>query len=1332
MNYFKTHKIIALFLAVLMILPLIPAVDLTVFAEGTMAVTTESLQDDIGRKATPAYDYFVSYIDHAFGENIFPHENKDYSSDIEFVITDVYVNSSDNAVFYKVELINGEMYNHNLNDYPWIFQCYMNDSTSSDMIVLGDKYVPDSPVIPDNVKDLYDQLMATELLKDYEAIMETVDADLWAAIEDTSMGAEIIEHSYLLIYDHYYSTVSEAEYNAVKEKYPDAYNYIQADAELKYFNDLILERVKYLDQHPEERYMQFGEIEYVELPSYTNVAPLVSPTVQVKQPRSAIGAPFAYLRTAANNARAAEDNGVFLSKWATYDSLNKNYKVRLEAYTTGSKVTTVTKTEKPVDIVLVLDLSSSMTSGRMDAVGYQQITGGTALQGADLADSENLFVMVDGEYREVTVTGSGTTTTTSEKQYSGTRTFNAIQSYIDSGKKLYCKHNDGSYCEIECYIKNNGNNRYTIRCAHGDQVGAYRGNSSNVNLTLYESIPGVTYEKYEYSYEGENGQTVSITYNTNDSIVGGDNPEYYTTYANGQISRAEALINAITNFTNQVAKKAAGKDGDITTKDDNVNHTIAIVGYNTAGSSTTGIYTGSQVNIWSNTNSITQAEYAAALQAMNTQTGVDNIKASIEKLKTSNASGTNTFAGVSMAHSILQANPQAGDPDRNQVVVIFTDGQPYGSQTINGTTYSPENAGIYHAKQIKDMGATVYSVGILDGGNAAIPPSGSINIFMHGMSSNYKNATSTSNLGELTNDRYYEDGSNYYLLASNADDLNNIFTSISQSATTGGSITNLSTSTQIRDIISPYFKLPDGANTDHIKLYTADYLKENTFGGLVPFAGSVTISADGKTIGVTGFDYAENWVGTETDADGKVTFHGKKLIIEFTIVPDPLFLGGTGVATNGADSGIYPDSSSSEVIENFNVPTVDVPLKSIDTVAKDRHIYWSNSVDLTDILNLHVTETSSEMLLQDIANGVNNAFVDLVYYVKLADDTRATYTIPAGTLWNAGTWSYPTGTLDMKALILDANTSYGIECVMTDIKDSTKQMRAPASGTSLATVYVYKPVLTFKDSEQTYRKPLNPTSSSIDEFINSHWESIVWKRADGTKSTDVTMSGSTPQVGIVYQYDTTAFTADLKMNSVRDVPVNVTVTITGTGKVVTITQGDAFQHSDCSHPECAFNPATEEFIVHVIGALTSLKIQKVTKNKNGVIDSFENIDPNQTFLFRVMGKDADGNDINVTVTVHAKDGSTIVDGLVIGNQYTVQELTDWSWRYTCELGAYTNSDDAKTENTFIKDTATLTITSLGEEDNVATFENTRNTEYWLDGDSWCDNRFMANVTQAIN
>ena len=126
MNYFKTHKIIALFLAVLMILPLIPAVDLTVFAEGTMAVTTESLQDDIGRKATPAYDYFVSYIDHAFGENIFPHENKDYSSDIEFVITDVYVNSSDNAVFYKVELINGEMYNHNLNDYLWIFQCYMN------------------------------------------------------------------------------------------------------------------------------------------------------------------------------------------------------------------------------------------------------------------------------------------------------------------------------------------------------------------------------------------------------------------------------------------------------------------------------------------------------------------------------------------------------------------------------------------------------------------------------------------------------------------------------------------------------------------------------------------------------------------------------------------------------------------------------------------------------------------------------------------------------------------------------------------------------------------------------------------------------------------------------------------------------------------------------------------------------------------------------------------------------------------------------------------------------------------------------------------------------
>lgn len=96
------------------------------------------------------------------------------------------------------------------------------------------------------------------------------------------------------------------------------------------------------------------------------------------------------------------------------------------------------------------------------------------------------------------------------------------------------------------------------------------------------------------------------------------------------------------------------------------------------------------------------------------------------------------------------------------------------------------------------------------------------------------------------------------------------------------------------------------------------------------------------------------------------------------------------------------------------------------------------------------------------------------------------------------------------------------------------------------------------------------------------------------------------------------------------------------------------------------------------------------------------IDEGQTFLFTVRGTDGNTRDVELTVTVHG-NGKTTVAELPVGN-YTVTEMTDWSWRYTPEGGA------------------AQTVTA-GADGAVLTFANGRTEEKWLDGGAFTVNLF---------
>lgn len=102
--------------------------------------------------------------------------------------------------------------------------------------------------------------------------------------------------------------------------------------------------------------------------------------------------------------------------------------------------------------------------------------------------------------------------------------------------------------------------------------------------------------------------------------------------------------------------------------------------------------------------------------------------------------------------------------------------------------------------------------------------------------------------------------------------------------------------------------------------------------------------------------------------------------------------------------------------------------------------------------------------------------------------------------------------------------------------------------------------------------------------------------------------------------------------------------------------------------------------------------------------STASIDTDQVFIFRIKGKnDTPTEEIDLTVTVVGNDSVTVTK-LPTG-EYTVTELTDWSWRY---------------ENPNAKREINLTYNNGS---NEIIFNNTRENGKWLDGNAVKNNRF---------
>ena len=272
--------------------------------------------------------------------------------------------------------------------------------------------------------------------------------------------------------------------------------------------------------------------------------------------------------------------------------------------------------------------------------------------------------------------------------------------------------------------------------------------------------------------------------------------------------------------------------------------------------------------------------------------------------------------GMNRAKSIIDS---VKNNDHQKVVIMFTDGEPNHSNGFNTTVAT--NA-IKASKSIKNAGATVYTIGCF---SKTYEDTKNVPKYMNRVSSNYLDAT-TMRDGTKTS-------SDYYKTVSSAEDLNNIFKTISE--TIGSTPVELTSTSVLRDVISDSFTLPEGYTDGDIKAYSVscESRTKNADGTYTytwkttPDADKydVTVADDNKTINVTDFDYAANWVD-QFGVNGSES-HGKKLVVEIPIVLDPDATG--SVDTNGPASGIYASADAETAFANFKTPTVYVPFFTV-------------------------------------------------------------------------------------------------------------------------------------------------------------------------------------------------------------------------------------------------------------------------------------------------------------------------------------------------------------------------------------------------------------------
>lgn len=1002
---------------------------------------------------------------------------------------------------------------------------------------------------------------------------------------------------------------------------------------------------------------------------------------------------------------ARNTDALKLDKKAVYDATTNKVNITLESYTTG-----VIQAGQvlPADTVLVLDTSGSM------AYTYNSTRLGTPMYGdyfhhssgnywgwllsGHLVDNRNPYVLLpNGTFAEAEylttdsnnveifrVVGTDTkfypvmkneTQVNVPREYSSYPVYQlyshtSLQSYeVDTGIPIFGAKFTYDGITYYGWLQDSHGTPY-IRFEDGTFQRAYysRTDSKKVEIFKYtDEDTGEVFEFYPRLVEKDSG------------VARAENLPVAQLYSGHSNQRMPALHDAVAEFLRMTAEKNVGLSASAQSR-------VAIVQFSCdkhGGSAPTKI-----------------------LKQMTAITK-DNVDSWIADVYSITDGGAHTHTeigeGMLLAEDIIEGITRTS----HKAVIAFTDGKPECDETTNGgySFIEADKAIGVSNRLINNYSADVYAVCIqqhaqVNAGQALPPREGkgvnddknNVNRLMHLMSGNYPEAVDMSTPGSTGST-----SEGYYMVPGGSDDLTSIFTHIG--AQIGNASMNLDSTATVQDYVTPYFFIPDGA-TVSISVKDAVYNNGNLSWKDSTMNTSnikTSINEAEKSVTVSGFDYNHNFVASQGRVEGDISqngnFHGRKLVINFSVIPNDGFLGGEHIITNEDESGVY---SNNNIVKPYNVPNVDIPLKTITPDSNVKNIYISQTASLPDVANIGSYKLDDAVYEID---GIRNGYLDITYTIK--DKTTGNVTslmIPAGTKSPESIVSQWIGELDPYPELIN-DTQYEITCTISSSADSDDHNASDPnyqdkSGKQDVEMLVYKPVITFNDSAIEL--------GDIPDYATENGGTpVVWKHGEDDPVNMATRRE--PELVYTYSPAAAAFTEDTpvkvtvisKQDRTNSIPADLDIT-----QYVTFYR-DACDYQDCDHRTKTQVSATDanriNFVVHLKSF--NLKIKKEGANLN--------LDPNTSFVFRITREET-GFSMDVVIN---GNGEIVIENLPAG-VYTVTELTDWSWRYEPVDGV----QEASAANA---NNGTTTVI----------FENNRDQDKWLDGESYAKNVF-AGVAKA--
>ncbi len=866
------------------------------------------------------------------------------------------------------------------------------------------------------------------------------------------------------------------------------------------------------------------------------------------------------------------EKNMYTNKYVSKDG--EGYVLTLEAYGKGN-ITNLSQI-KPADIVLVLDVSASMytPAGATGTVARLEKTGETSdIVGSDGKPKDKYITKLYaedafGQCKKLSELDS----TKGEKlgyyiaHHTGTRRWWLLE--YKNGKWVGYKLSDRGGTNSQVLVEDNG--AAVTEYYDPDQDVIYDAKEiTEAQKNEFDPVDG--YMKHTFSDAEVNGDALRV---------------WKTQYG--------ALYDSVNAFVEKL-------------KDSKVQHRVAITTFcglaNTGNAGSTGepytaVYNGANtLTFWNlyggslgtgGVASYTHETPAAAasahedflsntLKSVQDSTQYGELQTTMNTIVT-NGVHTSPGTGIRIANAVLASAFPGNESKRDRIVLLFTDGSP--NTDISNNHASPTSARNDSVKQAyiakKDYGATVFSI------YTSTVEASTNEVFLQVTSSMYPDAThyavqeeggswkrDKAAWGDPVTDK------EYCFQATNDESLsvafNNISTSVSSSAT------NLDSTAVLRDVLSDYFDLRGVNGTvaeSDIKVYTADYLGNNTFAAQESFGATVKLGystaskedADGDgrvdSVSVSGFDYKENYVH---EATTEQTAGGKKLIVKIPIKVRDGFWGGNGVITNeNANSGLY----SSDVLGLTRVAGLPVPELNVQAAptinVRDISQYYGGSASWVDVLTgitvdgVGVTITDdgtcspSEGWMDDYAtltwtgyeNVINNKTVgNYNFTVTLTPNTGTALTIPVE---EGG-----------------ATTTETVEVSASEAKT--------VSGNS--TVHILTPVISFQDS--TIYTGFKPDNAYFDkhDFVKI----VKWLNEEGSTASGVIV-GAEPTLTYDYLPEDSSFEAD----------TGVHVTVTSSNGNEDITAIVTFKWNLCAEhgtlaqiTEHKGNVESYEFWVHV-------------------------------------------------------------------------------------------------------------------------------------------------------